>query len=125
MEQEPEYHVWEFIRDTDEFANVRNRLSYQKVLNGDHGTISIHIGVPITYAGEDAYLLIENTIRTDTVFNYNRYQLILLTILLTIAGSRPRGRLLPVFHKADLRDQAHGRSARRERLFRPRRCKTS
>ncbi len=30
-----EYHVWEFIRDTDEFANVRNRLSYQKVLNGD------------------------------------------------------------------------------------------
>ncbi len=87
VEQEPEYHVWEFIRDTDEFANVRNRLSYQKVLNGDHGTISIHIGVPITYAGEDAYLLIENMIRTDTVFNYNRYQLILLTILLTIAAA--------------------------------------
>lgn len=87
VEQEPEYRIWEFIRDTDEFSNIKNRISYQNVLKGDHGIITIHIGVPVTYGGEDAYLLIENMIRTDTVFEFNRHQLILLTVLLTIAAS--------------------------------------
>lgn len=49
--------------------------------------ISIHIGIPVTYAGENAYLLIENTIRTDTAFRFNRMQLIILTVVLTIAAS--------------------------------------
>lgn len=49
--------------------------------------INIHIGIPVTYAGENAYLLIENTIRTDTAFTFNRMQLIILTVVLTIAAS--------------------------------------
>ena len=49
--------------------------------------INIHIGIPVTYAGENAYLLIENMIRTDTAFTFNRMQLIILTVVLTIAAS--------------------------------------
>lgn len=49
--------------------------------------INIHIGIPVTYAGENAYLLIENMIRTDTAFTFNRIQLIILTVVLTIAAS--------------------------------------
>ena len=49
--------------------------------------INIHIGIPVTYAGENAYLLIENTIRTDAAFTFNRIQLIILTVVLTIAAS--------------------------------------
>ena len=80
VQNEPEYGVWQFIRDSDEFSNVQARQIYQHVLKGDHHMISVHIGIPITYAGENAYLLIENTIRTNTAFTFNRQQLIFLTV---------------------------------------------
>ena len=47
-----------------------------------------NVPAPVTtYAGENAYLLIENMIRTDTAFTFNRMQLIILTVVLTIAAS--------------------------------------
>ena len=64
VQNEPEYGIWKFIRNSDEFSNVKARQIYQNVIKGDHHMISIHIGIPVTYAGENAYLLIENTIRT-------------------------------------------------------------
>lgn len=87
VQNEPEYGIWKFIRNSDEFSNVKARQIYQNVIKGDHHMISIHIGIPVTYAGENAYLLIENTIRTDTAFRFNRMQLIILTVVLTIAAS--------------------------------------
>ena len=87
VQDEPEYGVWKFIKNSDEFSNVQARQIYQNVVKSDHHMISIHIGIPVTYAGENAYLLIENTIRTDTAFTFNRIQLIILTVVLTIAAS--------------------------------------
>ena len=87
VQNEPEYGIWKFIRNSDEFSNVTARQIYQNVLKSDHHMICIHIGIPVTYAGENAYLLIENTIRTDTAFRFNRMQLIILTVVLTIAAS--------------------------------------
>ena len=87
VQNEPEYGIWKFIRNSDEFSNVKARQIYQNVLKSDHHMINIHIGIPVTYAGENAYLLIENTIRTDTAFRFNRMQLIILTVVLTIAAS--------------------------------------
>ena len=87
VQNEPEYGIWKFIRNSDEFSNVKARQIYQNVLKSDHHIINIHIGIPVTYAGENAYLLIENMIRTDTAFTFNRMQLIILTVVLTIAAS--------------------------------------
>ena len=87
VQNEPEYGIWKFIRNSDEFSNVKARQIYQNVLKNDHHMINIHIGIPVTYAGENAYLLIENMIRTDTAFTFNRMQLIILTVVLTIAAS--------------------------------------
>ena len=87
VQNEPEYGIWKFIRNSDEFSNVKARQIYQNVLKSNHHMINIHIGIPVTYAGENAYLLIENTIRTDAAFTFNRMQLIILTVVLTIAAS--------------------------------------
>ena len=87
VQNEPECGIWKFIRNSDEFSNVKARQIYQNVLKNDHHMINIHIGIPVTYAGENAYLLIENMIRTDTAFTFNRMQLIILTVVLTIAAS--------------------------------------
>ena len=87
VQNEPEYGIWKFIRNSDEFSNVKARQIYQNVLKSNHHMINIHIGIPVTYAGENAYLLIENTIRTDAAFTFNRIQLIILTVVLTIAAS--------------------------------------
>ena len=87
VQDEPEYNIWEFIKGSDEFSNVQTRQIYQNVTKGDHHMVSIHIGIPVIYDGEDAYLLIENTVSTDTASAFNRQQLIFLTIILTIAAS--------------------------------------
>lgn len=60
---------------------------YQQVLRRGRHVIGYEMGLPVTWNGEKCFLLIRTMLMTKTVMDFNRTQLIFLTVLLTLTAS--------------------------------------
>lgn len=60
---------------------------YQQILHPERHIIGYEIGFPVTWNGNECFLLIRTMLMTKSVVDFNRTQLIFLTVLLTLAAS--------------------------------------
>lgn len=60
---------------------------YQQVLRKSRHVIGYETGFPVTWNGSECFLLIRTMLMTKTVMDFNRQQLIVLTVLLTLTAS--------------------------------------
>ncbi len=80
--------VWECIANSEEYQNVLAGKPYEKGRREGARIKSYESGVPIRYYGENAYLILYRSFdELYSVLDMNRRQLIMLSILLTLAAS--------------------------------------
>ena len=85
--EEPEQFVWDSIKKGEEFSDILNQRSYQKVKRFRNRVVAVEQGIPITYDGKNCYLVIHQSINLQTTLNLNRRQLVILSVFLTLAAS--------------------------------------
>lgn len=79
--------MWERIRSSEEFPSLQEGRPYRRMEK--HGTrvFAFELGFPVTYNGQNCYLILHNTLMLQTTLNLNRRQLTFLTVVLTITAS--------------------------------------
>ncbi|MCH5185417.1 MAG: HAMP domain-containing histidine kinase [Oscillospiraceae bacterium] len=90
MEREPEDNIimWEMIKKSDEYDNITVRKPYSREICLNRRVYAYETGLPVTYNGTDAYLILYRSFSDlHKVIDINRRQLILLSILLTLASA--------------------------------------
>lgn len=83
----PEYRIWNERLKAPAESHIAGRAAYQNVDRLEHEILLIQQGIPVTYNGSGAYLLIVQEINLSTALSVNRRQLVLLSVVLTLAAS--------------------------------------
>lgn len=87
-EAEKGNQTWQTIRESDEYQGLLLGEQYKKVAESKGSAVSFEIGTPVLYRGQRAYLVFFHMLdEVRTVLEVNRRQLILLSVLLTLAAA--------------------------------------
>lgn len=87
-EAEKGNQTWQTIRESDEYQGLLLGEQYKKVAESKGSAVSFEIGTPVLYRGRRAYLVFFHMLdEVRTVLEVNRRQLILLSVLLTLAAA--------------------------------------
>lgn len=96
---EPEYFIWDAIKNGDNYSDILNRTPYRGMMRMDGSDrhegkrgqggriVAVEQGIPVTYGGQNCYLVIHQSINLQTIMNLNRRQLVVLSIFLTLAAA--------------------------------------
>ena len=80
--------TWHNIRESAEYAQVLRSEEYQKVYKNSSGITAFEIGIPVTYDGQEAYIVLYHSLsEIHTVLDMNRRQLTALTIILAVVAA--------------------------------------
>ena len=79
--------IWFTVRKSHEYQQMLRGEPYQKWEKANGRIFAFEIGIPVRYNGQLCYAILHNTLRLHTILELNRRQLILLTIILTLAAS--------------------------------------
>lgn len=79
--------VWNMIRSSEEFSKLEDGVPYRKIEKHGNQVFAFELGFPVTYNGEQCYLIMHNFLMLQTALNLNRRQLTLLTVVLTVTAS--------------------------------------
>lgn len=83
-----DFQVWRDIQNSEEFANIESGEMYQKEIRSGYQIRAYEIGIPVHYYGKEAYMILHQSFTPlYTVLNMNRNQLIIITIVITVAAS--------------------------------------
>ena len=85
---EKENKTWQKIRQSEEYQTLLAGEQYQKVSTENGAPVSFEIGIPVRYQAESAYVILYSPLgELQTVLRMNRRQLIVLSVLLTLAAA--------------------------------------
>ncbi len=80
--------VWENIANGENYSKIRKGQPYSYEAMDGNRAISYEQGVPVRYYGEEAYLILYHPFtELYTVLDMNRHQLIILSVILTLASA--------------------------------------
>lgn len=80
--------VWKTVKQSDEYKHLLLGESYEKVIRQDSHALAFEIGIPVLYNGKRNCIILYHALdEIQTVLRINRNQLVLLSILLTLAAS--------------------------------------
>lgn len=83
-----ENKTWREIRQSEEYQDLLFGEQYQKVSTENGAPVSFEIGIPVQYNGQRAYVILYSPLNElQTVLRVNRRQLVVLSILLTLAAA--------------------------------------
>lgn len=82
-----ELMLWNDIRSGKQYQSILDREPYQLAIQSGGRAAAVQLGIPITYYGQDSYLVVHHALVLDTLLNLNRHQLVVLSIFLTLAAS--------------------------------------
>ncbi|GHU83893.1 hypothetical protein FACS1894196_4520 [Clostridia bacterium] len=80
--------VWHMIKDSEEYEKILRGESYEKIVQYEFRMTAFEIGIPAIYNGQTAYIILNYSLNElYTVLDFNRRQLILLSVILTAVAS--------------------------------------
>ena len=79
--------IWFTVRKSHEYQQVLQGKPYEKWVRDGRRFFAFEIGLPVQYDGQRCYAILHNTLKLHTILELNRRQLILLTVILTVAAS--------------------------------------
>lgn len=86
--------VWESIRSSGEYQKILQREPYSLQREKRGRIVSYEIGIPVQYQGQEAYLLLYHSFsELYSVLDMNRRQLVIFSVLLTLAAALLAGLL--------------------------------
>lgn len=87
-EAEKGNQTWQTIRESDEYQGLLLGEQYKKIKENKGSAVSFEIGIPVLYRGQRAYLVFFHVLdEVCRVLEVNRRQLVLLSVLLTLAAA--------------------------------------
>lgn len=80
--------VWERIANGDDYSKIRAMEPYSKETMEGSRIISYEYGLPARYHGEDVYVILYHSFtELNNVLDLNRHQLMILSVILTLASA--------------------------------------
>lgn len=78
----------EYVKQSDEYQQVLKGKSYNKIVRYGSEPIALEIGIPVIYDNEQSSIVLYHTLdQLHTVLRINRSQLVMLSIILTLAAA--------------------------------------
>lgn len=87
QEHQEERIILDVIMRREEVKELLDGTPYRIVDRHRNRIFGFELGFPVTYQEEPCYVILHNTVMLKTTLDLNRRQLILLTVLLTVAAS--------------------------------------
>ncbi|MCI8660153.1 MAG: HAMP domain-containing histidine kinase [Lachnospiraceae bacterium] len=85
--QREEEMIWNGIKRRPEFLELLQGHPYRVVDKHRDKIFGFELGIPVTYEEEPCFVILHNILLLKTTLDFNRRQLILLTVLLTVIAS--------------------------------------
>lgn len=80
--------VWERIANGEDYSKIRALQSYSRETMEGRRIVSYEYGLPTRYHGEDVYVILYHSFtELNDVLDLNRHQLMILSVILTLASA--------------------------------------
>lgn len=80
--------VWERIANGEDYSKIRALQSYSRETMEGRRIVSYEYGLPARYHGEDVYVILYHSFtELNDVLDLNRHQLMILSVILTLASA--------------------------------------